>query len=218
MLFEFAKLGKIKLLKQYPIYHITHINNLQSIIEDDFLLCDKEMHAKITPHTNIGHNHIKERRSKHPVMVSKKGFLCDYVPFNFCNRSVMLYVLHRGHEGYSGGQDPIVHLVSSIREMQTTGQAYFWTDRHAALGYAYQSDSLVEIDSKIDWAVMPLKHWSENETKEKRQAEFLVHSRVPWSAIEKIVVKNVVVADKVKEFLLISKHQPQVLIKSDWYY
>lgn len=155
---------------------------------------------------------------KHPVTVSKKGFLGDYVPFNFCYRSVMLYVLHKGHENYSGGQDPIVHLVSSISEIQSTGQDYFWTDLHADLKYAYQCDTLNEIDSKIDWGVMALKQWSNGETKEKRQAEFLVHFCVPWTAIKNIVVKNVAIAEKVKKILLISRHQPQVFIESDWYY
>jgi hypothetical protein len=207
-----------KLLTQYPIYHITHIDNLPGIIGDGFLWCDRERMRKMPPHTNVGYKHIKERRLIHPVTVAKLGFLGDYVPFNFCSRSVMLYVLHKGHPGYSGGQNSIVHLVSSVINIQATGQAWFWTDRHADLAYARQFDSLEKIDSEIDWTVMRLEHWSNGEIKEKRQAEFLVHSLCPWSAIEMIAVENQAMADKVYKIIQVSVHQPKVRIQGDWYY
>ncbi len=204
--------------KHIPIYHITHVDNLKTVVDDGFLWCDKIIRKKRPEHTNIGYKHIKERRLQHPVRVSKRGCLGDYVPFNFCYRSVMLYVLHKGHKEYSQGQDSIIHLVSSIERILKTGQPYFWTNCHGDLGYANQFDTLEEIDHKLDLSVMPLKKWNLDEIKEKRQAEFLVHERCPWSAIEKIVVKISIVAEKVEKIIQNSVHQPQVLIDSSWYY
>jgi hypothetical protein len=206
-------------LTNYSIYHITHIDNLQSIISDGALWCDRERINRNPPHTNVGYKHIKERRLKHPVAVAKLGFLGDYVPFNFCCRSVMLYVIFKGHDEYIGGQDSIVHLVSSIEQIRATGQPSFWTDRHADLQYAKQYDTLEKIKSELDFTVMPLKIWSPNtETKEKRQAEFLVHSHCPWTAIEKIVVKNQAMADKVDVIIRKSAHRPQIIVNGDCYY
>jgi len=97
------------------IYHITHMANLPGILRDGCLWSDSERIRRLVESTNIGHRHIKERRLKREVSVAAGGKLGDYVPFNFCNRSVMLYVIYRGHADYAGGQDEIVHLVSSVR-------------------------------------------------------------------------------------------------------
>lgn len=167
----------------------------------------------------MGYAHIKERRLKHAVTVSKLGVLGDYVPFNFCNRSVMLFVLFKGHDDYSGGQEPILHLVSSVNSILVTGQAWLWTDLHADLKYARQFDTLDGLSTEVDWNSMSLKYWNKPpETKEKRQAEFLVHNRCPWTAIERVVVKNQAMADRVQSIIQVSMHQPQVEVRSDWYY
>ena len=165
------------------IYHITHVDNLPLIVSDGRLWSDAQRIARGLPNTNIGYSHIKERRMKRPVLVSAGGTLGQYVPFNFCPRSVMLYVVSQGHENYSGGQKPIVHLVSSVQTAIATGRPWFFTDRHADLGYAQQIGSLGGLD-KVDWQVMPLRQWGGNtEIKEKRQAEFLLHDCCPWTAI-----------------------------------
>jgi hypothetical protein len=82
--------------------------------------------------------------------------LGDYVPFNFCNRSVMLYVIHRDSvEGYDGGQEPVVHLVSSVGRAIGSGRPWAFTDRHAELGYAKYFES-TDNEGEVDWSVMPL--------------------------------------------------------------
>lgn len=170
------------------------------------------------PHTNIGYQHIKNRRLSHPVTVSKMGFLGDYVPFNFCYRSVMLFALHKGHPGYLEGQEPIIHLVSSINTIQSMGLSFFWTDGHACLKYTRQYDQIDSIHQDVDWSVMPLIYWNKTDIKEKRQAEFLIHGHAPWEAIEMIVVKTQNMADKVYKIIEDASHQPSIRIDSDWYY
>lgn len=198
-----------------PIFHITHVENLASIIAHGCLWSDSQRIARNFATTNIGYSHIKQRRLNRPVTAGSGGKLGDYVPFNFCPRSVMLYVVSRGHVDYSGGQDEIVHLVSSVNTATSLGKPWAFTDRHADLAYATYFASLDKL-SEVDWNVMPLTYWAGDEIKEKRQAEFLVHESFPWSAVQSIGVKSTAVAAKVQALLRGSA--PPVAVRPDWYY
>jgi hypothetical protein len=201
-------------MTDHAIYHITHADNLAHIVREERLWCDTQRMARNLDNTNIGYSHIKARRMRHPVTVAAG----NYVPFNFCSRSVMLYVVSQGHENYQEGQQPIVHLVSSIERIRATGKPWFFTDRHADLGYANQYDTLDRLD-EVDWDVMPVRQWGgDTELKEKRQAEFLVHDSCPWSAIEVIGVMDQEIAAQVQAVFAGAEHRPRVEVHRDWYY
>jgi hypothetical protein len=194
------------------------VDNLANIVRDERLWYDAQRIAQHMASMNIGYSHIKERRIRHPVTAAAGGTLGNYVPFNFCPRSVMLYVVSQGHEDYREGQQPIVHLLSSIETIRATGRSWFFTDRHADLGYANQFDILDKLD-EVDWSVMPLQQWGgDQEVKEKRQAEFLVHEWCPWSAIEVIGVMNQEIAARVGSAIDGSVYKPRVEIHREWYY
>lgn len=205
-------------MTNHAIFHITHADNVVNIARDGRLWCDAQRIALGLMNTNIGYSHIKERRMRHPVTVAAGGTLGNYVPFNFCPRSVMLYVVSQGHENYRDGQHPIIHLVSSIDAIRATGRPWFFTDRHADLGYANQYDSLERLN-EVDWAVMPLRQWGgDQEVKERRQAEFLVHDWCPWTAIEAIGVMDQAVADRLETAIASESHKPRIEVHRDWYY
>jgi hypothetical protein len=106
------------------VFHITHVENLPSIVRSGMLLSHAAVIAGGVATTTIGYGHIKARRRGRPVPIGAGGCLGDYVPFYFCSRSVMLYVIHKGNSpnlGYAGGQRPIVHLVSTARTLESTG-------------------------------------------------------------------------------------------------
>jgi len=198
------------------IYHITHVTNLPSIVEHGCLWSDSQRIAKNLVSRNIGYSHIKERRLNRDVTAGHGGKLGDYVPFNFCNRSIMLYVVSKGHTDYTGGKDEVVHLVSSVNTAIKLGEPWAFTDQHADLAYATYFDSTAKL-GEVDWNVMPLTHWGGNdEVKAKRQAEFLVHNRFPWSAVERIGVKSAAVAAKVQA--LLSGGTIDVSVQPGWYY
>ena len=197
------------------IFHITHVDNLPSIIAHGCLWSDSQRIARNLATTNIGYSHIKVRRLNRPVTAGSGGKLGDYVPFNFCPRSVMLYVVSRGHPDYMGGQDDIVHLVSSVNAAIASGKPWAFTDRHADLGYARYFASLDEL-SEVDWSVMPLTNWAEDEIKEKRQAEFLVYEKFPWAAVQSIGVKSSAVASRVQA--IVRGSVPPVAVRPGWYY
>ena len=159
-------------MTDHPIYHISHIDNLISIVAAQALWSDAQRIQQGFASANIGYSHIKARRLRRLITVSAGGMLGDYVPFNFCPRSIMLYVVSQGHADYAAGQQPIIHLVSSIDTIVASARPWAFTDIHADLGYASQFDSLDSLD-EVDWDVMPVRQWGgDSELKEKRQADF----------------------------------------------
>jgi hypothetical protein len=198
-----------------PIFHITHVANLASILREGGLWCDAQRITRGLGHTNIGHLHIKQRRLSRPVRTRTGGTLGDYVPFNFCPRSVMLYVVHRGHQDYNGGQENIVHLVSSVQLAVGLGTPWAFTDRHAELAHALHFDDLHKLD-EVPWHVMGLPYWSE--VREERQAEFLVHQFFPWTAVAGIAVMTPATAARVQQIIGVAAHRPPVTIEPGWYY
>jgi hypothetical protein len=117
--------------------------------------------------------------------------------------------------GYTDGQTPIVHLVSSIETVIAVGRPWVFTDRHADLAYARYFDDLADL-KEIDWAAMPLTWWKEK--KEERQAEFLVHDWFPWACVEKIGVYNDAIGEATSKAIATAKHQPPVMVEKSWYY
>lgn len=197
------------------IYHITHVTNLSSILAHDRLWSDHQRITQQLMSHNIGLNHIKARRLQRAVPVSQRGTLGEYVPFNFCPRSVMLFAICRGHNDYDGGQESVVHLVSDYQTVCATGRPWAFTDIHADLAYARYFDTEESLD-QVNWTVMPLTYWSH--CKEERQAEFLVHDWLPWSAIHTVGVQNDDIATQVRNIISQSSHQPRIEIHPEWYY
>lgn len=198
------------------IYHITHIRNLAGIVAAgrvfSLAACDE---GAATP-LNIGYSHIKLRRRTRPVPCAVGGCLGDYVPFNFCNRSVMLYVVSRGHTGYGGGEREIVHLCSTVRTAIAGGQPWAFTDRHAEVAHALYYDDLAAL-GEVDWPVMGVRFWNEPQVKaEKRQAEFLAHQYFDWRGILHIGCFDQEIVERVRA--IVGPDGPSVSVRRDWYY
>lgn len=204
-------------LKEIAIYHITHIDNLPGIINDNCLWSDYQRIERRLANTSIGYNHIKQRRMNHTVTVASGGTLGQYVPFNFCPRSVMLYVVNCGHDDYSGGQANIIHLVSTVQTIIDSNHSWLFTDRHADLSYALQKDNPADLNI-LNWAAIKASYWAEADIKELKQAEFLVHDFVPWNCILNIGVIDSEMVQKVRQMINSSEHKPSVKINQNWYY
>ena len=101
------------------LYHIVHADRLPPIIAAGGLLCDATIAEREPVGTTIGMNDIKRRRLSELRLNSHRGlYVGACVPFYFCPRSVMLYVISQANHpqlSYRGGQDPIVHLEADLR-------------------------------------------------------------------------------------------------------
>ena len=144
-----------------PIYHITHLDNLPSIVSQTGICCDRIEISQELATVSIAHEHIKERRRRRLVTVGPQGTLADYAPFYFAPRSPMLYVIHMGNvEGYTEGQNAIVHLVVYIEDIVARGVPFVFTDGHAEMEVSSQFTDLADLH-KIDWALMDSRLWND---------------------------------------------------------
>ena len=206
------------------IYHITHVDNLASIIADGALYSDAVMIQRSDVHATIGMSEIKTRRLRLAVDCHHGTRVGDYVPFYFCPRSVMLYVIHCANHpelSYRGGQEPIVHLEMNLHAVVDWADAedgrWAFSLSNAGAVYAEFRASLPELD-QINWTVVAARDWRDPDIKENKQAEFLVHEAVPWYLVSRIGVRNLEIKNRAEAIIADAAHQPIVLIKSDWYY
>ena len=92
---------------EISIHHITHVDNLLSILSDGMLWSDAAMIARGAARAAIGMSSIKQRRLALPVRCHPGDHVGEYVPFYFCPRSIMLFLIHRANHpdlGYRGGR------------------------------------------------------------------------------------------------------------------
>ena len=204
------------------IYHITHFENLASIVDFGSLCCDRINESNKLAKQEIGYQHIKERRKARKVPVGPKGVLADYVPFYFATKSPMLYTINHGNvPGYMGGQAPIVHLVSDTDVVVARGGEFLFTDGHAEMAI---SEFFADLEDLIhlDWQVMSSRMWNDTvedgDRMRRRQAEFLVHTMFPWEWVSEIGVINQDMADDVAKVLAKATSVPPINVHRDWYY
>jgi hypothetical protein len=105
----------------------------------------------------------------------------EYVPFYFCARSIMLYVIHcANHPGltYRGGQTPIVHLQADLHAVVAGaaqhGQRWAFTTANAGAYYAPFHASVAQLNL-LDWVSIDETDFRDPVVKEAKQSEFLVH-------------------------------------------
>jgi len=208
------------------IYHIVHGNRLNSIITDGELHCDATMVERANVGTSIGMASLKERRRTWTVPCYPSTCVGDYVPFNFCPRSVMLHRLHvnYGKEDntdltYSGGQSGIVHLEAELRTVVKWANSYgsqwtFCTGNAAAADSDFYTD--LQQLCAINWEAVRARYWPD--VREAKQAEFLVHGSVPWQLISRIGVISEPIRTRVEEIIGKASHKPAVVVMPGWYY
>ena len=80
------------------IYHITHVDNLPAIVQAKGLWSDaKRIELKLDTSV-VGMSRIKKRRlEERTVSCWPDTMVGSYVPFYFCPRSIMLYILYRSN-------------------------------------------------------------------------------------------------------------------------
>ncbi|EPY8494690.1 DUF4433 domain-containing protein [Pseudomonas aeruginosa] len=205
------------------IYHIAHVDRLPSIVADGFLWCDAEIVRRAPPGTTIGMNGIKQRRLKELYLGSYPDLhVGDCVPFYFCPRSVMLYLIYQGNHpemDYRGGQGPIMHFEADLNAVVAWANAqparWAFTNSNAGSRYFEDYNDLAQL-GKIDWNAVQALRWVQ--CKEGKQAEFLLEQRFPWHLIERIGVRSAAVYGQVVNALPAHGHRPTVEVLSDWYY
>ncbi len=210
--------------KQPKIYHITHLSNLPSIISAGHIYSDSIMIGKGTQTTGIGMSTIKKRRLSLPVHCHAGDHVGDFVPFYFCPRSVMLYLLYRGNHPeitYKGGQGSIVHLEADLEAVvdwaDSKNRRWAFSLSNAGAYYTEFRDDLANLD-EVDWAAVANNNFASPDVKEGKQAEFLLYRSFPWKLVERVGVVSQSTGRKALAAMATATHQPLVEIKTDWYF
>ena len=204
------------------IYHILHVDRLPSILAAGRLWCDAEARRRGSPGTTIGMGSVKQRRLRRVLLSRPDLYVGNCVPFYFCPRSVMLYVIHRRNHSslaYRGGQAPIIHLESDLRRTvawaNSQGRRWAFTTGNAA---SYFSDDYANIQHlyQIDWAAVQATNWAGRQ--DSKQAEFLMEHSFPWELVERIGVYSMWAYNTTRREVRASTHQPLVEVRREWYY
>jgi hypothetical protein len=212
------------LRNQPKIYHITHVNNLQSIASEGRLICDASILARGGPTASIGMSKIKHRRLSLPVTCYSEDKVAHYVPFYFCPRSVMLFIIHKGNDpelSYRGGQGPIVHLEAdmetAIQWAEEHGRRWAFSLSNAGAYYTTFCNSRDELH-RINWIAVSSNDFRDPSVKEGKQAEFLLHSEFPWTLVNRIGISSPQLAARAYAALAGTAHQPTIEVRRDWYF
>ena len=210
---------------QPKIYHITHVNNLASIVNDRKLLPDAAMLQRDSPNVTIGMSAIKRRRIQEINVLCHPGTkVGDYVPFYFCPRSVMLFLIHKANDpdlSYRGGQEPIVHIEADLHEVvewaESKDRRWAFSLSNAGSYYVEIRDDLDQLD-EINWAAVSETDFRSSDVKEGKQAEFLVHKSFPWKLVRRIGVYSAEIKARAEAAVEDATHRPPVEILGNWYY
>jgi hypothetical protein len=206
------------------IYHITHVDNLSSIVTAGGLTPDAAMVAGGGPSKTIGMSTIKQRRLALRVACHPPDTVGEYVPFYFCPRSIMLFVIHCANNtelAYRGGQGPIVHLeadlLSVVAWATTCSRRWAFTVSNAGAYYTSFHSDLSALD-QVNWAAVAATDFRDPTVKEGKQAEFLLHGEFPWTLVTSIGVHSAAIKAQAETAIANASHRPGVVVRRDWYY
>lgn len=204
------------------IYHICHVDRLPSILASKGLFSDAKVLQHELPGTVVGMSNIKQRRLSELYLNSHPTLLVGQcVPFYFCPRSVMLYLIYRRNAelAYQGGQDPIIHLEADLHESvawaNATDRRWGFTLSNAGSRYFEDRADLAQLH-EINWEAVQATSWQQ--CKEAKQSEFLIEESFPWNLVRRIGVSNNTIYGQILNALHQQEHKPMVEVKTEWYY
>jgi hypothetical protein len=202
------------------LYHIVHIDNLSSIIADGFLYSDSIMENKSVK--KIGMTNIKNRRLRELHLPSYPDlFVGNCVPFYFCPRSIMLYIIYKRNDEltYKEGQECIMHLKAdfykTIEWAKYNNLRWVYTLSNAGSYHFIDKKELSDLN-QINWDAVKSDDWRNPQIKEAKQAEFLIEDRFPFELVEKIGVYSDIQKTIVQNIL--KSNKPFVETERGWYY
>ncbi len=207
------------------IYHIVHIDRLASVVSDGHLYCDSIM-VKRQGNTGsvIGISAIKQRRMALPVQCHVEDTVGEYVPFYFCPRSIMLYVISRKNHpelAYRGGQESIVHLQADLRATlewaENRKRRWAFTLSNAGAVYAKFRSRRADF-SQVNWQAVNARDFRPADIRESKQSEFLLKETFPWELVERIGVHSMLIGQQATRSLQRAAHRPTVQVMPEWYY
>lgn len=157
------------------LYHITHIDNLKSII-DNGLLAHNNKYVK----RKIDNEDVNEHRSRKEPLYGKS--IHNYVPLYFNPKNPMLYVNKELQKNIV-----ILEFTNTLMlNNMITENISIFTDGNASVKSTNFYNNLNDLE-KLDWDCIYSKKWTNyNDGKRKVMAEVLVENYISSDYIENI--------------------------------
>lgn len=204
------------LAKTY-LFRMSHIDNISHIWEHGITKIDSANANK--DYKSIGDGSLINNRA---LFLMPNGMtLGNYIPFYFWYRMPMLYVIQKGfNEVNPVTAENIVYCVSSVAEIINQGLDYVFTDGHGIDSFTsfYSSEDSSRIDELLDFDAIRIGYWVDEidtDKKRRKEAEFLVVSDIPNTAILGYVVYNQIAKEKL---VTIGIPENIIHIKTNYYF
>ena len=180
--------------QNWVVWHFTHKDNLQEIVEDGALLPSTIK----TPRVNVANTGIKGRRATIRVQPDD-GYpvstVAEHVPFYIAAKSPMLFSVSRGHAEYQGGTDDLVFLGAVLGDIAASGLTWCVSNGNAAVTFTEFNRQLPTLGSFVDFPILKERYWKKNTPDDmnrasRRAAELLVLGQLPLSLISIVAAKT----------------------------
>ncbi|WP_243471941.1 DarT ssDNA thymidine ADP-ribosyltransferase family protein [Winogradskyella sp. MH6] len=174
-------------------YHFTHIENLESILENGFLSTNQKEALKLN-HINVASENIQTRRSSMDVTCAPNGKVHDYVPFYLSSTNPMVLAVVNGKN-----VDQIDLIFFAIPIKKLTEESVVYTNASANTIIPPDFFNNPKDLDQLNWEAIDSRKWSnkDDDWKHERMAEVLVNGSVPIDWIEKVIVWNKYRKDRV---------------------
>lgn len=193
---------KLIKLKINYFFHFTHIDNLQSIIDNGILPKNKLNEIGINP-TSIANEDVQAKRDDKYFYVAKdtKYTLHDLVPLYFSSPNPMLSAIREVQ------QNIVIILIKSFFLNKVS---YAFTDGNAASDRTKQYWKFDKLD-EVDREVREAKYWNDfPDGTRKRCAECLIYPKVDVSYFWRIDAYNDEVANRARQMVSTSCNNIEV--------
>lgn len=179
-------------LSSVYLYRMTHIGNVPHVLQFGIT------HAS-SPNANpafqsIGDSSLIAARNAH--VLSNGKLLGEYIPFYFGVRMPMLYVIQKGFNSVTKIQpESIIYCVCSVQAILDHGLEFVFTNGHAEAAFSseYKPEDVQKIGEILDFNAIKARYWNDEndlDKKRRKEAEFLVATDIPPTAIRAYVVYN----------------------------
>lgn len=206
------------------IYHIVHYDRLQSLLQHGYLYSDKYVRENHLEGSNIGFQHLKDRRLNTALQSYPDLMVGACVPFYYCPRSVMLYTINMAspYNSYNRGQREIVHLEFDLTEAISWAvrneRRLALTDRNASTRY-FEDYCTVPGFENIRWDAVNARYWSDPQVKERKAAEFLIEHSFPFNLVERLGIHSLEpVTQRIQKMLAQTEYAAKLQNCPGWYY
>lgn len=174
------------------IFHMTHIDNLESILSHG-LLCHNECKRQNINYHDIAHQSIQDRRANMTVPCGAGGSVHDYVPFYFSALNPMLLARLNTK---SIDQPMMVFIGLKIDALERAGAVFTDASANTTIPPVF-FDDLADLD-KLSWPLIRNNKWKySDDERHKKMAEALIPHSVKVEDFDTIVVFN----NSVKEYV-----------------